>query len=53
MVVLMIQPNGLLEIKCPYTRQAQILQEACEDAEFYCTIGNDKLKLKHNHAYYH
>lgn len=47
------QPNGLLEIKCPYTKRAQTPQEACEDAKFYCTIENGKLKLKHNHAYYH
>ena len=47
------QPNGLLEIKCPYTKRAQTPQEACEDAGFYCTLENGKLKLKHNHAYYH
>ena len=47
------QPNGLLEVKCPYTKRAQTPQEACKDAEFYCTIENGKLKLKHNHAYYH
>ena len=47
------QPNGLLKIKCPYTKRAQTPQEACEDAKFYCTIENGKLKLKHNHAYYH
>ena len=47
------QPNGLVEIKCPYTKRAQTPQEACEDAEFYCTIENGKLKLKHSHAYYH
>ena len=47
------QPNGLLEIKCPYTKQAQTPQEACEDAKFYCTLENGQLKLKHDHAYYH
>ena len=47
------QPNGLLEVKCPYTKRAQTPQEACKDAKFYCTIENGKLKLKHNHAYYH
>ena len=47
------QPNGLLEVKCPYTKRAQTPLEACKDAEFYCTIENGKLKLKHNHAYYH
>ena len=30
-------PNGLLEIKCPYTKRAQTPQEACEDPSFYCT----------------
>ena len=47
------QPNGLLEIKCPYTKRAQTPQEAREDTAFYCTLENGKLKLKHNHAYYH
>ena len=45
-------PNGLLEIKCPYTKRALTPQEACEDPSFYCTIENDKLKLKHEHPYY-
>ena len=46
-------PNGLLEIKCPYTKRALTPKEACEDPSFYCTIENDKLKLKHEHPYYH
>ena len=46
-------PNGLLEIKCPYTKRAQTPQEACKDANFYCIIENGRLKLKHNHTYYH
>ena len=46
-------PNGLLEIKCPYTKRAQTPQEACEDPLFYCTTENNSLKLKHEHHYYH
>ena len=46
-------PNGLLEIKCPYTKKAKTPQEACEDPTFYCTIESSKLKLKCEHPYYH
>ena len=46
-------PNGLLEIKCPYTKRAQSPQEACEDPSFYCTMEGNKLKLKFEHPYYH
>ena len=46
-------PNGLLEIKCTYTKRAQTPQEACKDPLFYCTTENNSLKLKHGHHYYY
>ena len=46
-------PNGLLEIKCPYTKRAQSPQEACKDPLFYCTTESNSLKLKHEHHYYY
>ena len=47
------QPNGILEIKCPYTKRAQTPEKACEDPSFYCKIENDKMQLKSSHHYYH
>ena len=39
---------GLLELKCPYTK------EACQDPNFYCSLSdNDSIILKRAHAYYH
>ena len=48
------QPNGLLEIKCHTQSKHKHHKKCVEDAEFcYNTIENGKLKLKHNHTYYH
>ena len=47
------RPNGIVKIKCPYTKRTLILQEACGDPSFYCKIVNGKLELKCTHAYYH
>ena len=44
------QPNGILEIKCPYTKRTN---KACDDPSFYCKIENDKMQLKSSHHYYH
>ena len=46
-------PNGILEIKCPYTKRTQTPQQACDDPSFYCTLENDKMLLKSTHHYYH
>jgi len=47
------QPNGILEIKCPYTKRTQTPQQVCDDPSFYCTFENDKMLLKPTHHYYH
>ena len=45
--------NGLLEIKCPYTKRNSSMTEACVDGNFFCTINNSELQLKRHHNYYH
>ena len=30
--------NGIVEIKCLYTKRTLTLQEACDDPSFYCRI---------------
>jgi len=47
------QPNGILEIKCPYTKRTQTPEKACKDPSFYCKIENGKMQLKSSHHYYH
>ena len=44
-------PDGLLEIKCPYLKREEILEEACKDAEFCCELVNSQIRLKHSHKY--
>ena len=39
--------KGLLEIKCPFSKQDIPPNVACEDPSFYCFISNDgSLRLK-------
>ena len=45
--------RGILELQCPYSKADESPEKACEDVSFYCSLVNDKLKLKRNHAYYH
>ena len=41
-------PNGLLEIKCPYTYRDVNPQEAAQQKTFFCTSENHYLLLKHS-----
>ena len=46
----------IAEFKCPYSKAFMVFihpQEACKDADFYCSITNGKLHLKWSHAHYH
>jgi len=47
------QPNGILEIKCPYSKRTLTPNQACDDPSFYCKIENGKMLLKSSHHYYH
>ena len=46
-------PNGLLEIKCPYTYRDVNPQEAAQQKTFFCTSENHYLLLKTQHHYYY
>ena len=46
-------PNGLLEIKCPYTYRDINPQEAAQQKTFFCTSENHHLLLKTQHHYYY
>jgi len=45
---------GLLEIKCPFSKRGETLDQAAQDPDFYLfKVGNSyKLKLDHNSGYY-
>lgn len=45
--------QGIAEFKCLYSKAFVHPEEACKDADFYCSITNGKLHLKNTHAYYH
>ena len=46
-------PDGLLEIKCPYSKQEETPEAACLDLNFYCKLENYQIRLKNSHAYFH
>ena len=46
-------PNGLLEIKCPYQHRDITPEEAAQQKSFFCTSENQHLYLKKNHHYYY
>ena len=47
------KPNGVVEIKCPYSKRDQTPEEACSDSKFFCELVNSKVYLKRDHSYYH
>lgn len=48
-----IQPNGIAEFKCPFSKKDESVHNACSDQHFYCTMVDGKLHLKRDHPYYH
>ena len=47
------EAEGILEIKCPFSKWDVTPLEACQDINFYCEAKNSAVTLKKNHAYYH
>ena len=47
------QQDGILEIKCPYSKRDVEPEEACKDPTFYCEIKDSRICLKSSHAYCH
>ena len=48
-----VHRHGLLEIKCPYSKRDETPEEACQDAQFFCTLENSEVRLKHSNPYFH
>ena len=46
--------NGILEIKCPYSKRDILPNQCCDDPLFDCFFGeSEEFRLKGDHAYYH
>ena len=46
-------PDGLIEIKCPYSKCEMTPEEACADHRFCCELVDSEIRLKSSHVYYH
>jgi len=46
------EPFGIIEVKCPQTKFMVTPQDACSDANFFCTFTNGHCRLKTSHQYY-
>ena len=46
-------PDGVIEVKCPYSKREVTPREACSDPKFYCELVNSEIRLKSSHIYYH
>lgn len=45
--------NGIIEIKCPYSKREMTPEEACTDPNFCSELIESKVCLKTTHSYYH
>ena len=43
---------GLEEVKCPYSKRNETINETCEDKTFFLAKVGGKVLLKTNHKYY-
>ena len=48
-----LDSKGIAEFKCPYREAGMLLEDACKEPEFCCTMVDGNLCLKRNHTYYH
>lgn len=47
------EPDGILEVKFPYTERENHPLQSCTNPNFYATLCTGNLKLKREHNYYH
>ena len=45
--------HGVVEYKCPYASRDITPIEASKEKNFFCTMDNGQVKLKHNDKYYY
>ena len=45
------EPDGILEVKCPYTERENHPLQSCTNPNFYGTLCNGNFKLKREHNY--
>ena len=44
---------GIIEIKCPYSKRNQTIEEMANDKKFYLETENKEYKLKRSHDYFY
>ncbi|XP_075539903.1 uncharacterized protein LOC142574772 [Dermacentor variabilis] len=44
--------EGILEVKCPFSKQGQCIKEACKDKKLCCRLEDGMAVLKTDHEYY-
>ena len=47
------QPDGIIEVKRPYSKREVTPEEACQDRNFCCELVDLQIQLKLIHVYYH
>jgi hypothetical protein len=45
--------DGVLEVKCPYSKKDVPMETACADPSFYLSTSDQGTQLKENHQYYY
>ncbi|XP_077508009.1 uncharacterized protein LOC144119201 [Amblyomma americanum] len=52
-IVVLDGEEGLLEVKCPFSKKGMACEEACLDKHFCCRLTEDGVELKRDHAYFY
>ncbi|XP_037501863.2 uncharacterized protein LOC119375911 [Rhipicephalus sanguineus] len=52
-IIILDGEEGLLEVKCPFSKKGLSADEACKDKNFCCTLKDGQVHLKKDHAYHY
>uniref|UniRef100_G3MKD7 YqaJ viral recombinase domain-containing protein n=1 Tax=Amblyomma maculatum TaxID=34609 RepID=G3MKD7_AMBMU len=52
-IIVIDEEEGLLEVKCPFSKKGLTTEEACQDRNFCCRLSEQGASLKTDHAYYY
>lgn len=52
-IVVVDGKEGLLEVKCPFSKKRITCEDACSDRNFCCRLTEEGAELKRDHAYFY
>ncbi|XP_049527530.1 uncharacterized protein LOC119459075 [Dermacentor silvarum] len=52
-IVVLHGEQGLLEVKCPFSKKGMTAEDASKDSKFCCMLKDGQIQLKQDHAYYY